>query len=1436
MVKALHAAGIEVILDVVYNHTAEGNHLGPTLSLRGIDNPAYYRLIDDDPRLYLDFTGTGNSLNMRHPHVLQLIMDSLRYWVTEMHVDGFRFDLASTLARELYAVDRLSAFFDLIQQDPVVSTGEADRRAVGRRRGRLPGRQLPAAVVGVERPLPRHRPRLLARRAGDARRVRAPASPAAPTSTRTTPAGRRRRSTSSPPTTASRSPTSCPTTTSTTRPTARTTATARATTARGTAASKGPTDDPAVVAAARPPAAQPAGHAAAVAGRADAARRRRARPHPAAATTTPTARTTRSRGTTGPTPTTTFTRVVPHAGRPAPRPPGVPSPALVPGSPDPRHGGGALAAPRRRGDDRRRLGQRLRQVARRAPRRRRDHHRRRLRRAGHRRLLLRAVQRQRARPAVGAAGGAVAAAVGRRARQRRSRSEPGTELAADATVTVAHRSLVVLRSTPAGRTTRRPSTMDRRASTPPRDRANELGVELVLLGQRGPLPRERHRRRCGASSRCSRPTSRPARRHLAPVIVGSPASIPSATGSIEVHLDAGRRHRARAGGRPTATVSFSDLLPIGNHQLSLAGPGLDESTTIVVAPERMPTSATLAGRTGVFAPAYALWEHDSQLPSFEQLRGLSEALPGLGVDLLVTLPLYAGFLDEPFDPSPYAPVSRLHWNEVYISDTGLPEAAVPPIGDLVDWQVLARRRRRQLLDVAEALAAGSDPVLSARIDHWVDEHPDVADYARFRATVAVDPTDQTRPRPVVEASHRLAQFLAEAQLSELEAVGSAAFALDLPIGSHPAGYETWAYPDLWAPAMAVGAPPDMMFDGGQNWGFPPQLPGAAAAHRVRPVAQDRRPLRSPRVDVAHRPRARRAPAVVDPRRDGRPFRRVRALPARGADGGDRRRGGAGEHDRGRRGSRHGAPGDDRCFSHEWAMLGLYAEEMHMSAPELAPVPARSVAGVRTHDMPAFAALCRDTDMEPYRRRLEAEPRPAGGRHAGGAARRGAQPARPARDAYVVVADRRRPARRDRAAQRPRPGVADDVAAASARADVGHAAGSPGAGPPRRADRAMTELRDAGERHDVPTVPPRSARSTSSCSTRAPTAGCTTPSAPTPTTTGTWFAVWAPDASDGRRRRRLQRMARADRARHRSARRASGPATSTARVAGQAYRYGVTSRAGQRRERSDPAGGGHPPAAVDGVDRRRPRPTTGATTAWMSDAGATASRRTRRCRSTRSTSGRGAAIVAPGKRWPTLRELADPLADHALAHGFTHVELLPVMEHPFYGSWGYQTTGYFAPTSRYGSPTDLMAIVDHLHQQRRRRDPRLGAVALPDGRPRPRPVRRHLPVRARRPAPGLPPRLDVGDLQLRAGRGALVPGVERDLVARALPRRRAAGRRRRVDALPRLLAPARRVDPQRVTAAGRTSRRSTSSASSPRPSARSTPTRRPSPRSRRRGRT
>ena len=239
MVKALHRAGIEVILDVVYNHTAEGNHLGPMLSFKGVDNSAYYRLVPDDPRHYMDFTGTGNTLNAAQPGVLRLIMDSLRYWVTECHVDGFRFDLASRSRASLYDVDRLSAFFDTIHQDPVLSQVKLiaepwDVGPGGYQVGNFP--VLWSEWNGIYRDVDA---RLLARR-GDASAEFAGALHRAPaTSTSPTAASRSRRSTSSPRTTASRSPTSSPTTRSTTRPTRRTTATAPTTTAPGTAAPRG---------------------------------------------------------------------------------------------------------------------------------------------------------------------------------------------------------------------------------------------------------------------------------------------------------------------------------------------------------------------------------------------------------------------------------------------------------------------------------------------------------------------------------------------------------------------------------------------------------------------------------------------------------------------------------------------------------------------------------------------------------------------------------------------------------------------------------------------------------------------------------------------------------------------------------------------------------------------------------------------------------------------------------------------------------------------------------------------------------------------------------------------------------------------------------------------------------------------------------------------
>ena len=246
---------------------------------RASTTSSYYRLIDGDERHYMDYTGTGNSLNMRHPNVLQLLMDSLRYWVTEMHVDGFRFDLASTLARELHEVDRLSAVLRRHPAGPGRQPREAHRRAVGRRRRRLPGRQLPAAVAGVERQVPRLHARLLAGRGGRASPSSPTASPAAPTSTATT-AGRR----------ASINFITAHDGFTLRRPRLVQREAQRgerrgqqrrrvATTARGTAAPRARPTTPSVCDAAGAPAAQLPGHAVPVPGRADAARRRRDGPH-----------------------------------------------------------------------------------------------------------------------------------------------------------------------------------------------------------------------------------------------------------------------------------------------------------------------------------------------------------------------------------------------------------------------------------------------------------------------------------------------------------------------------------------------------------------------------------------------------------------------------------------------------------------------------------------------------------------------------------------------------------------------------------------------------------------------------------------------------------------------------------------------------------------------------------------------------------------------------------------------------------------------------------------------------------------------------------------------------------------------------------------------------------------------------------------------------
>ena len=249
MVKAFHQAGLEVILDVVYNHTAEAGADGPTLSFRGLDDKVYHRVDavgagEPFPDTYWDVTGCGNTLDAAHPFALRMILDSLRYWVTEMHVDGFRFDLLSALTRTGKEVDMASHLLVAIGQDPVLRHVKLIAEPWDASRRRLPGRRVPAAVGRVERPVPRRDPRLLAARHARASATSRPGWPARPTCTPTTAARRTPRSTSSPPTTASPCATWSATTRSTTRPTASTTGTAPTTTGPGTTASRArPTDE-----------------------------------------------------------------------------------------------------------------------------------------------------------------------------------------------------------------------------------------------------------------------------------------------------------------------------------------------------------------------------------------------------------------------------------------------------------------------------------------------------------------------------------------------------------------------------------------------------------------------------------------------------------------------------------------------------------------------------------------------------------------------------------------------------------------------------------------------------------------------------------------------------------------------------------------------------------------------------------------------------------------------------------------------------------------------------------------------------------------------------------------------------------------------------------------------------------------------------------------
>lgn len=503
-----------------------------------------------------------------------------------------------------------------------------------------------------------------------------------------------------------------------------------------------------------------------------------------------------------------------------------------------------------------------------------------------------------------------------------------------------------------------------------RERANELAIDTFYWDVEG----ERHEANPEALARVvdvvEADYSRSQGRRTHPIVLAADRRV----GDGPLRVDVGGCDDAElltADGEQAALtidhdgVAVTDELPIGSHRLRLRGEGFDEFTTIVVAPPTMPRSAALDGATALFVPAYALWSADNPLPSFGHLATLARTVGRADVAAVVTLPLYAAFLDEPFDPSPYAPVSRLHWNEVYVDDTTLPPAAIPAPEELIDWRGLAARRRRQLLELAATF--GTDTSLRERVARFVADRPDVADYARFRATVRPHSVDDGHPAATVTASYVLGQLFAAEQLAALETDGAAAIALDLPIGSHSDGYEVAAHPDLYATDMKVGAPPDALFSEGQDWGFPPQFPGEAERtgfdlwrQLIARCGEYTSMLRVDHLLGLHRlwwiPEGMSARDGVYVRYPRRALTSVIAAEAHragltivGEDLGT-------------------VPQEIIDLRRDWELLGLYAEQLLADQP-LGDVPADTVAGLRTHDMPAFAELYARGELAMYRDQL-----------------------------------------------------------------------------------------------------------------------------------------------------------------------------------------------------------------------------------------------------------------------------------------------------------------------------------------------------------------------------------------------------------------------------------------------------------------------------------
>jgi 4-alpha-glucanotransferase len=415
-------------------------------------------------------------------------------------------------------------------------------------------------------------------------------------------------------------------------------------------------------------------------------------------------------------------------------------------------------------------------------------------------------------------------------------------------------------------------------------------------------------------------------------------------------------------------------LPFGCHSLELETSHGSCLITLVCPPHTMSPHAAWVKGAALFVPTYALWEVEAPLPSYGLLGRAARRLGEAGVELLATLPLYAAFLDDPVEPSPYSPASRLHWNETFISEHLVDRPGVTSLpldlslltrqeGRYLNWAPIAARRRQQLLVLADTL----DDRTRNAVHRFVHERPDVADFARFAAErQKAHPAD----RDLVIRSHELAQFLADQELRQIAAADGAQLALDLPIGGHPEGYERWAFPELFADHMSIGAPPDLVFEGGQDWGLPPTLPtaGRNSGHRLWRDLIARAGEHAALVRIDHVMAVQRLwwiPEGMDSSRGVYVrYPREELLAVIAATAAAVGTCVVGEN-------LGTVPEEVVAAMAHWEMLGMYEEQFHMDDRPLPHIPARSVAGIRTHDMLPFRShVNRDPDgYGSYRRQL-----------------------------------------------------------------------------------------------------------------------------------------------------------------------------------------------------------------------------------------------------------------------------------------------------------------------------------------------------------------------------------------------------------------------------------------------------------------------------------